>query len=99
GGRGDTVRNLIVVCQRTTNQQMKSIEQAVKKHINELGGCPVDYEVEPLYNGNNKIPYAIRIRASSISLTGPECWTQYLTAFWNNPIPNQTDPSKCKGGY
>ena len=99
GGRGDTDRNLVVVCQKTTNQQMRSIEQAVKKQVDALDGCSLDYEIEPRYKGSDKIPYAIRVRAVSISLTGPECWTQYLSFFWDNPIPNQTDPSRCKGGY
>ncbi|VTS08196.1 unnamed protein product [Tuwongella immobilis] len=74
---------------------MKSIEQRVKKQVNALDGCYVDYEVEPLYHGSDKIPYAIRIRATSVDLTSPYCWIE--ESAWNNPIPNETNPYKCKG--
>jgi hypothetical protein len=77
---------------------MRVIEQKVKKQVLALGGCPVDYEVEPLYHGNDEIPYAIRIRAVSIDINSPPCWTDLLTAYWNNPVPNEVNPRKCKGG-
>ncbi len=99
GGSGTDVRNVVTVCQRTTNSQMEAIEIKIWNKILELDGASVDYEVEALYNGTDKIPYAIRLRATSIEgPKSPNCWVDFLFVFWDNPIGNSTNPYKCKGG-
>jgi len=97
GGSGKKPSNLVTVCQHSTNQQMRSIEQLVKKIILTLKGDVVDYEVEVVYDGA-KIPSGIKIRSSSIDPDNPKfCWTDLLSLYWDKPISNETDPYKCKG--
>ena len=63
GGSGSDPRNLMTIYQNPVNHPVMSyIEANVRKAVE--GGQIVNYNVTPIYNGNNLIPRGITIQAT-----------------------------------
>ena len=62
GGSGNDPRNLVTIYQNPVNHPvMSSIEANVRRAVD--GGQIVNYNVTPIYEGNNLIPCGITIQA------------------------------------
>jgi hypothetical protein len=69
GGPGEDPRNIVPVF-RAANEEMRTVEFAIRDAL-ESGQAPwVYYRVTPIYNGSSGIPIGITMEAAAVDDTG-----------------------------
>lgn len=103
GGTGDDARNIVTICQKTTNLRWHAEIEDEIRSMTEFtpGECYYDfyYEVRAHYTGTNGIPDALRVRACGREAKNGKPtgnWYRTTEDVWVRGIYNAPSISQCE---